>query len=120
MDHISIAVSDVARTKSFYELVLKPLGWDCSGFRAGVYVGFKKPGSPALYFNASAVVAPAHLAFKAESEEQVMAFHRAALDAGGTDNGGPGPRPAYGAGYYAAFALDADGHNVEAVLGGVG
>lgn len=79
MDHISIAVSDVPRTKSFYELVLKPLGWGCSGFRAGVYVGFKKPGSPALYFNASAVVAPAHLAFKAEREEQVMAFHRAAL-----------------------------------------
>jgi hypothetical protein len=91
--------------------VLEPLGWGCSGFRAGVYVGFKKPGSPALYFNASAVVAPAHLAFKADREEQVMAFHRAALEAGGTDNGGPGPRPAYGAGYYAAFSLDADGHN---------
>lgn len=50
----------------------------------------------------------------------VEAFYRAALAAGGTDNGAPGPRPDYGAGYYAAFVLDADGHNVEAVVGGVG
>lgn len=120
MDHISIAVLDAARTKSFYEPVLLPLGWALAGFRPGVYVGFKKPGSPALYFNQSPDVARAHLAFKAESAEQVAAFHRACLAAGGLDNGKPGPRPDYGSDYYAAFAFDPDGHNVEAVVGGVG
>lgn len=59
-------------------------------------------------------------ALDAASREQVAAFHRAALDAGGRDNGAPGPRPSYGAAYVAAFAYDPDGHNVEAVVGGVG
>jgi len=120
MDHISVPVTDVARTKAFYEAILMPLGWICSGYRADVYVGFKKRGSPALYFGAADRTAQVHLAFKADSEEKVKEFHRAALDAGGADNGEPGPRPGYGPTYYAAFALDPDGHNVEAVLGGVG
>lgn len=120
MDHITVPVTDVARTRAFYEAILTPLGWTCSGFRADFYVGFKKKGSPALYFRAAAQTAQVHLAFKADSEEKVEEFYRAALDAGGVDNGKPGPRPAYGASYYAAFALDPDGHNVEAVLGGVG
>lgn len=120
MDHISVPVADVSRTKAFYEAILVPLGWTCSGWRADAYVGFKKRGSPALYFVAADRTAQVHLAFKADSEEKVKEFHRAALDAGGADNGKPGPRPAYGASYYAAFAFDPDGHNVEAVVGGVG
>jgi catechol 2,3-dioxygenase-like lactoylglutathione lyase family enzyme len=88
--------------------------------RPGVYVAFKKPGSPGLYFLVTEHVAAAHLAFKATSHEQVAAFHRAALDAGGRDNGAPGPRPSYGAAYFAAFAYDPDGHNIEAVVDGVG
>jgi catechol 2,3-dioxygenase-like lactoylglutathione lyase family enzyme len=120
MDHISVSVTDVDRTKAFYEAILVPLGWACSGWRAGHYVGFKKQGSPALYFGAAERTARVHLAFKADSEEQVSEFHRAALAAGGTDNGAPGPRPSSGPSYYAAFALDPDGHNVEAVVGGVG
>ena len=60
-----------ARTKAFYEAILMPLGWTCSGWRADVYVGFKKRGSPALYFGASARTAQVHLAFKADSEEKV-------------------------------------------------
>src|SRR5262245_18547516 len=120
MDHISVPVTDVARTEAFYEAILLPLGWACSGWRADAYLGFKKSGSPALYFAAAARPAQEHLAFKADSEETVKAFHRAALEAGGADNGKPGPRPDYGASYYAAFALDPDGHNVEAVIGGVG
>ena len=88
--------------------------------RPGVYVGFNKPGSPALYFHVTEHVQAARLAFKAASCEQVAAFHRAALDAGGRDNGAPGPRPNYGAAYFAAFAYDPDGHNVEAVVDGVG
>ncbi|MDQ2642377.1 MAG: VOC family protein [Myxococcota bacterium] len=120
MDHISIPVSDVARTKAFYEAILVPLGWACSGWRADRYVGFKKQGSPALYFGAANRTAQVHLAFKANNAEAVQAFHRAALDNGGADNGEPGARPDYGAAYYAAFVLDPDGHNVEAVVGGVG
>jgi catechol 2,3-dioxygenase-like lactoylglutathione lyase family enzyme len=120
MDHISVPVADVTRTKAFYEAILMPLGWTCSGWRADYYVGFKKTGSPALYFQAAERTAKVHLAFKADSETKVQEFHRAALDAGGADNGQPGPRPGSGSSYYAAFALDPDGHNVEAVVGGVG
>ena len=120
MDHISIPIADASRTKTFYEAILSALGWTCSGWRPGVFVGFKKPGSPALYFGVSDVVAPVHLAFMATSEEGVGRFHSFALELGGRDNGEPGPRPDFGKKYYAAFVLDPDGHNIEAVLGGVG
>lgn len=120
MDHVSVPIADTERTRAFYEAALRPLGWTCSGMRPGAYVGFKKPGSPAMYFQVSERVAAVHLAFKAASHAEVAAFHRAALDAGGRDNGAPGPRPDYGASYFAAFAYDPDGHNVEAVVGGVG
>ncbi len=62
---------------------------------------------------------PVHLAFVASDERAVRAFFEAALANGGKDNGPPGPRPQYAAGYYAAFVLDPDGHNIEAVVGGV-
>jgi len=120
MDHISIPIADAARTKAFYSATLAPLGWACSGWRPGRYVGFKKAGSPALYFAVSTQVAQVHLALKARDEDEVRGFFRLALESGGTDNGQPGPRPDYGVGYYAAFVLDPDGHNVEAVIGGVG
>ncbi len=120
MDHISIPIADVLHTKAFYESALRPLGWQCSGFREGVFVGFKKSGSAALYFNVAERIAPVHLAFKADSRDEVVDFHQLGLNAGGTENGAPGPRPAYGPEYFAAFVLDPDGHNVEAVLGGVG
>ena len=120
MDHVSLPITNAARTRAFYEAALQPLGWTCSGMQVGRYVGFKKPGAPALYFFVTEHVQAAHLAFKAASHEQVAAFHQAALAAGGRDNGAPGPRPSYGAGYFAAFAFDPDGHNIEAVVGGVG
>jgi catechol 2,3-dioxygenase-like lactoylglutathione lyase family enzyme len=120
MDHITVPVRDVAKTRDFYEAALAPLGWRRSGFRDGAYVGFKKPGSPALYFQVSDTVSVVHLAFKASAAEQVAEFHRAALATGGRDNGAPGPRPTYGKDYYAAFVYDPDGHNVEAVIGGLG
>jgi predicted lactoylglutathione lyase len=60
-------------------------------------------------------VPPIHIAFRAESREEVDAFYKAALAAGGNDNGAPGPRPQYHANYYGAFVLDPDGHNIEAV-----
>lgn len=98
--------------------MLGSLGWGCAGFRPGSYLAFKA-GSPALYFGESAQVAPSHLAFKAGSEDEVRKFFRLALESGGVDHGPPGPRPSYGKSYYAAFVLDPDGHNLEAVLGGV-
>lgn len=119
MDHISVPIKDATTTSAFYQAVLGPLGWTRSGFREGAYVGFKKPGSPALYFYASDTVGVVHLAFKAVTHEQVAEFHSAGLAAGGRDNGAPGPR-AYATEYYAAFVHDPDGHNVEAVVGGVG
>lgn len=120
MDHISIPVVDTARTRAFYRACLTPLGWTERGYREGVYVAFHRPGEPVLYFGAVAEVgAPVHLAFRAADPVSVEAFHAAGLGAGGSDNGGPGPRPDSGAAYYAAFVLDPDGHNVEAVLGGV-
>lgn len=120
LDHITVPVRDVVKTREFYEAALRPLGWRSSGFREGMYVGFKKPGSPALYFRVTDTVTTSHLAFKASTAEQVADFHRAALALGGRDNGAPGPRPDYGKDYYAAFVFDPDGHNVEAVVNGVG
>ncbi len=118
MDHISVPVADVGRAREFYMAALAPLGWTPKGFREGVYAGFHKPGSPTLYLHASSGPTSVHLAFVAESEAEVAAFHQAAVGAGGHDNGPPGPRP-YGEAYYAAFVHDQDGHNVEAVVGGV-
>jgi catechol 2,3-dioxygenase-like lactoylglutathione lyase family enzyme len=119
MDHISVPITDTTRTTAFYEACLAPLGWHLRGTRSGRYVGFDKDGSPVLYFSVSDTPSPVHLAFVASDERAVHAFFEAALANGGKDNGPPGPRPAYGAGYYAAFVLDPDGHNIEAVVGGV-
>ncbi len=73
----------------------------------------------ATHFGAAERIAPVHLAFRTDSEDMVEAFHRTALNAGGTDNGKPGPRPSYGSAYHAAFVLDPDERNVEAVVGDV-
>ncbi len=120
MDHISIPVADAARTHDFYRQALAPLGWAVRGFRDGVYCAFHREGSFPVYFHVAERVAPVHLAFKAAAPDVVERWYAAACAAGGTDHGAPGPRPAYGPHYFAAFVLDPDGHNVEAVSGGVG
>jgi catechol 2,3-dioxygenase-like lactoylglutathione lyase family enzyme len=114
-DHIGFNVKNFAKSKTFYLNSLKPLGIgllleddrsamigrkDEGGFWFGAY------GTPAT---------PVHVAFAATSRAQVREFHKAALAAGGKDNGGPGLRPDYHANYYAAFVHDPDGHNLEAV-----
>ncbi|HEY1855025.1 MAG TPA: VOC family protein [Solirubrobacterales bacterium] len=121
LDHVGIEVGDFDRSRAFYEAALAPLGIavvmepmpEAAGF-GGEVGGVFKP-----YFWVMArgrpPVAGAHLAFAAADREQVDAFHAAALAAGGTDNGAPGPRPLYHPGYYGAFVLDPDGNNVEAV-----
>jgi len=122
-DHISLPVSDFARSKAFYEKALAPLGIAPikeSGESAGFgrddedfWIGkgpasFQKPGD-------LAPITPVHIAFVAKDRAEVRAFHAAALAAGGRDFGAPGLRPQYHPNYYGAFVLDPDGNNVEAV-----
>ena len=114
-DHVVIGVSDYAASKAFFAQALAPLGVQViSENEHGVEMAAEGETSFCL---APAVEKPArlHLAFSAASPAQVDAFYGAALEAGGRDNGPPGLRPRYHAGYYAAFVIGPDGHNVEAV-----
>ncbi len=114
-DHVGFAVSDYAASKAFFLTALHPLG--VAVVMEGPYgVGLGPSGKPALWmYQTDAKPTPLHLAFAAETRELVDAFHRAALEAGGKDNGAPGLRPQYHANYYGAFVIGPDGHNVEAV-----
>ena len=115
IDHTGVGVSNFATSKAFYAAALAPLGytllmeWQQS---AGFGVA---PKSDFWIAAGTPNVPPIHVAFRAESRPQVDAFHRAAIAAGGRDNGAPGLRPHYHASYYGAFVLDPDGHNIEAV-----
>ena len=118
LDHVGLAVSDYGRSKAFYEQALAPLGitllMEFSGEAAGF--GREDAGRPSFFIEARGEPARGrlHVAFRAESRDQVDDVHAAALAAGGTDNGAPGVRW-YHPDYYAAYVLDPDGHNVEAV-----
>lgn len=121
IDHISLAVSDLARAKAFYADALAPLGYRVSAEFEGVFAlgGPTPDGSDPggeIWVSESSEVQPVHIAFLASDAAQVRAFHEAGLAAGGADNGGPGERPHYHPGYYGAFVHDPDGHNVEAVF----
>jgi catechol 2,3-dioxygenase-like lactoylglutathione lyase family enzyme len=114
IEHVSVRCSDSKRSRKFYERALKPLGYVCDlsygdsfGFRddAGRHDLWVTPGEPGT---------PTHLAFHARSRKDIDTFHAAGLKAGGKDNGKPGPRDGYAA--YAAFVIDPDGNNVEAVI----
>ncbi len=114
-DHVVIGVSDYAASKAFFLKVLEPLGLTVVQENSlGVELSTDGMSSLCL-FQTEEKPAFLHLAFKAESRQQVEAFHRAALAAGGKDNGAPGLRPQYHATYYAAFVIGPDGHNIEAV-----
>jgi catechol 2,3-dioxygenase-like lactoylglutathione lyase family enzyme len=120
LDHMGFGVADFARSRSFYEKALAPLGigivMEVRPEEGGhVAVGFGKDGKPFFWMALGAVSANIHVAFAAGTRAEVDAFHRAALASGGRDNGAPGLRPHYHPSYYAAFVLDPDGHNVEAV-----
>ena len=121
LDHIGVDVTDIARSRIFYEAALKPLGYrviqeltaEQTGANPIVMFGIEAPE-----FVIAEDRAPGlgnHFAFRAETRAAVDAFHAAALKAGGRDNGPPGLRPNYGPNYYAAFAFDPDGFNIEAV-----
>jgi len=122
IDHIGFPVSDYERAKAFYLQALVPLGY--SVFReltpeqtgGSAHAGFWADGKPDFWIGTgSPLRGVLHVAFAAKDRATVDAFHRAALAAGGKDNGAPGVRPQYHPSYYGAFVLDPDGHNVEAV-----
>jgi catechol 2,3-dioxygenase-like lactoylglutathione lyase family enzyme len=118
IDHLTIGVSDLERSRAFYEAALAPLGLAETNTAAVLpgEVEFGDDGGHPFAISVDYPVgAPVHVAFGAESVAQVNAFHEAALAAGGTDNGAPGLRPEYSERYYGAFVLDPDGHNIEAV-----
>ena len=119
IDHISLNVSDAKASRVFYESALAPLGYRVLMEFEGVY-GLGSQAGPHHWLVPAESPTPVHLALTAESTQQVDDFHRAALAAGGADNGAPGERPHYHPGYYGAFVLDPDGHNLEAVFHGTG
>src|SRR4051812_41786919 len=112
IEHISLRCRDSRASRRFYEKALAPLGYIVDR-EYGDAFGFIQGGRHDFWVTKGKVGTPTHLAFHAEDTSAVDAFHRAALAAGGKDNGAPGMREDYG---YAAFVLDPDGHNVEAVI----
>jgi catechol 2,3-dioxygenase-like lactoylglutathione lyase family enzyme len=117
LDHLGLDVTDYERSKAFYERALAPLGIKLLMEPVSGVGGFGEDGKPYFWIGrrGRAAQTGVHVAFAASSREQVDAFHKAALEAGATDNGGPGVREIYHPHYYGAFVLDPDGNNVEAV-----
>jgi catechol 2,3-dioxygenase-like lactoylglutathione lyase family enzyme len=117
-DHVKFGVSDYAASKAFFLAALEPLGVVVVGEGSPTYgVELCTPeGKVSLcLFQTAEKPAHLHIAFVAENRQQVEAFYRAALKAGGKDHGAPGLRPHYHASYYAAFVIGPDGHNIEVV-----
>jgi catechol 2,3-dioxygenase-like lactoylglutathione lyase family enzyme len=123
IDHVGFPVSDYRRSKEFYSKALAPLGYSLIMEISGEHTeskypaaGFGADGKPDFWIGGEGgLTGILHVAITAEDRAAVDAFHRAALAAGGKDNGAPGLRPQYHPSYYGAFVLDPDGHNVEAV-----
>ena len=115
LDHIDLGATNLDASGSFFIAALAPLG--LSVLTQGPHgIGLGKDGKSCLFLApASARPSPIHIAFTARSRSEVTEFHRAALAAGGKDNGPPGLRPHYHPTYYAAFVIGPDGHNIEAV-----
>ena len=117
-DHVKFGVSDYAASKAFFLKALEPLGVVVVSEGSPTYgVELSQPNGTVSLCLCQTEEKPAHLhlAFAAENRQQVEAFYRAALAAGGRDNGAPGLRPNYHANYYAAFVIGPDGHNIEVV-----
>jgi catechol 2,3-dioxygenase-like lactoylglutathione lyase family enzyme len=116
LDHVGLPVSDYERSKAFYERALAPLGLSMLLEPAPGIGGFGKDGKPFFWVESlRGAVQNVHVAFAVDDRATVDAFHAAALEAGGTDNGAPGPREIYHPNYYGAYVLDPDGNNIEAV-----
>lgn len=122
INHVSVGVADLDRAGRFYDAALAPLGLTrISASEAAI--GYGKDGAAGLWVMAARSPVPAdpesglHICLEAPTRRSVQAFHRAALAAGGRDNGKAGLRADYGAGYYAAFVIDPDGYRIEAYCG---
>jgi catechol 2,3-dioxygenase-like lactoylglutathione lyase family enzyme len=123
LDHVGFAVADAERSRLFYEQALAPLGITLimtvtpeQTDSGGTAHGFGSDGKPYFWVGDHEKVGEGtHVAFAADTREQVDAFYEAALAVGGRDNGAPGLRPHYHPDYYGAFVLDPDGLNIEAV-----
>ncbi|MES2989731.1 MAG: VOC family protein [Pseudomonadota bacterium] len=123
IDHVGFAVSNIDKSKAFYEAALAPLGITLLATvppevteAGGTALGFGKDNKPFFWVGDNERVGQGtHIAFAVDSRAEVDAFHKAALAAGGTDNGAPGIRAHYHPNYYGAFVLDPDGQNIEAV-----
>ena len=121
IDHTGITVSDFEKSKAFYDKAMAPLGAKLlmmvpAEYTGGVKVGGYGRERPVFWLHEAAPTGPGrHYAFTARNRAEVDAFHAAALEAGGKDNGAPGLRPHYHPDYYGAFVIDPDGNNIEAV-----
>lgn len=117
LDHVGFGVSDYARSKAFYERALAPLGLTLLMEPLADIAGFGRDGKPFFWIDGrgGGIQGGLHIAFAVQDRGTVDAFHAAALEAGGTDNGAPGVREIYHPHYYGAYVLDPDGMNVEAV-----
>lgn len=116
IDHTSIGVSDYQRSRRFYLEALAPLGYEILTEFGEEAAGFGAEGYSDFWIERGGGNSPpVHVAFRASDRQTVERFHEAALRAGGNDNGGPGFRD-YDPGYFAAFVLDPDGHNIEVVF----
>jgi catechol 2,3-dioxygenase-like lactoylglutathione lyase family enzyme len=115
-DHVKLPVRDIARSRAFYERALQPLGVRVVESSEGA--GFAIDDQDFWIMEQEMAAGSVHVAFASPDRETVDAFHVAAIQAGGVDNGPPGLRPQYHSAYYAAFVLDPDGNNVEAVFHG--
>ncbi|MBV2141956.1 VOC family protein [Falsochrobactrum sp. TDYN1] len=117
LDHIGFNISTMTRSRAFYDAALAPLGIaQIMEFRG--WVGYGRNGKPEFWIGKqkdARLEGVLHVAFSAGTRSEVNRFHEAALAAGGRDNGAPGLRPQYHPDYYAAFVIDPDGHNIEAV-----
>jgi catechol 2,3-dioxygenase-like lactoylglutathione lyase family enzyme len=118
IDHISIGVSDLSRSKKFYDAVLKPLGCACLSEGDG-WLGYGAEQVQLWIYGGKQPIkadmeSGLHFCFAAPTREAAAAFHKAALATGGKDNGKPGLRADYGDNYYAAYAIDPDGYRIEA------
>jgi catechol 2,3-dioxygenase-like lactoylglutathione lyase family enzyme len=111
IDHVGVRVSNLEASRKFYRAVLQAIGREIN------HESDKHFSSDELWFEQSDPVSSVHLAFQANDRETVQAFHRVGLASGGRDNGAPGERD-YHPGYYAAFVIDPDGNNIEAVYHG--
>ncbi|HXN87431.1 MAG TPA: VOC family protein [Candidatus Binataceae bacterium] len=114
LDHIGVAVSDVAKSKAFFQAALAPLGYKVV-MDFGEAAGLGADGRPDFWIAAGKPGAGGHIAFAASNRATVKAFYDAAIAAGARDNGAPGLRPQYHPNYYGAFVIDRDGNNIEAV-----